>query len=195
MTGQIHDMVLHNRSIYSLCGIRGNGLFDPADHGLQPSEMSAACQRGYHCLYSVEDGVLLLQHVKVGHDLGRKREPGTTRPTKIFGVLPAEGDHLGTAYNALNHPIPFTGSLLLGRDFIAELYQHVGFQSPHNCREVIELTFDDGTVVDTVDRSDEMREIRRQQAREEKARRRLLLQCTEERKPPRPAAGVFSIEY
>ena len=137
----------------------------------------------------------MLQHVKIGHELGRRREPGTTPPPRIFGALPAEGDHLGTTYNALNRPIPFTGCLLLGRDFIAELYQHVGFQSPHNCREVIELTFDDGVVVDTADRSEAMRELRRQQAREEKARRRLLLQCTEERKPHQPAAGVFSLEY
>ena len=88
MTGQIHDMVLHNLNIYSLCGIRGNGLFDPADHGMQRSEMSAACQRGYHCLYSVEGGVLLLQHVKIGHDLCRKCEPGKTPPPRLFGVLP-----------------------------------------------------------------------------------------------------------
>jgi hypothetical protein len=137
----------------------------------------------------------LLQHVKIGHDLCRKCEPGKTPPPRLFGVLPAEGDHLGTTYNALNRAIPFTGSLLLGRDFIAELYQHVGFQSPHNCREVVELTFEDGIVVDSVDRSEEMRETRRQQAREERARRRLLLECTEERKAPRPVAGVFSLEY
>jgi len=195
MTGQIHDMVLHNGSIFSLCGIRGDGLFDPADYGLEPSEMSTACRRGYHCLYAIKEDILYLEHVKIGHNADRPVRFDRHSQVKLFGVGPAEGDHLGSTFTALNQRMFFSGSLLLGRDFIAELYRHIGFQLPHNCRTVVELTFEAGTVVQAADRSEEMREIRQQQAREEREERRRLLHASEKKTSLRPVAGVFSLEY
>jgi hypothetical protein len=56
---------------------------------------------------------------------------------------------------------------MLGKDFIVELYVHMGFQPAHKFRKVIELLLVDGRVVNSIDRSREMADVRNRRGRAE----------------------------
>jgi len=56
--------------------------------------------------------------------------------------------------------VPFSGGLLLGHDFIQELYVHMGFHPAWKFRQVHEVLFENGQVVKAADRSAEMAEFR-----------------------------------
>ena len=61
--------------------------------------------------------------------------------------------------------VPFTGGLLLGADFIEELYVHMGFHPAYKYQHVLELTFETGQLLSQSDRSIEMEEIRHRKGR------------------------------
>jgi hypothetical protein len=178
MTAQISDVVVYRRKTHCIAGINGSGLFDPAGHGITPVTISTACWRGYHCTYEVADGTLLLTKLNVG--LGGEDRAAAERGEgpKLFGKVPhrytirGHSKNLRTGevktswessdflYEGLMEVVPFSGGLLLGADFIRELYVHMGYHPAWKYREVHELIFDKGRVVKEADRSAEMAEFR-----------------------------------
>ena len=84
----------------------------------------------------------------------------------LFGVHPKteEGEIrlFDFVYEALRHPVAYTGGLLLARDFIKELYVHMGFHPAWKYRNVHELVFRDGELVEQTDRSDQIGELRQE---------------------------------
>jgi hypothetical protein len=155
MTAQASDIVLFRKQQYSLAGVDGTGLFDPAALGLKPVGWSTACWRGYVCTYSVKEDRLLLTTLQISF---AKTEP----PPTLFGQNPDSKARLhGFCYSSLAHPIPFTGGLLLGRDFVRELYVHMGFHPAWKFREVHELIFENGLLREAGDRSQAAEEFRK----------------------------------
>lgn len=157
MTAQFSDHVKYRGKSYALAGENGIGLFDPADHGMQPIGKCSACWRGFVCFYAVEGGALMLDALAVCLD-----DPAPV----LFGV-PPKADEGGfqifdAVYEGLNHRVPYTGGLLLAHDFIDELYVHMGFHPAWKYREVHELVFRDGELVQEADRSAQIAELRRQ---------------------------------
>ncbi|MCP2341236.1 hypothetical protein [Actinomadura rupiterrae] len=146
MTGQIPDSVQYRGHSYSLTGQEGEGLFDPADHGIQPAVMSTACWRGFICEYTVVDGGLVLTELQ----LSVEGDPPT-----LFGVAPERDELRDLIYRNLREPVRFTGRLLLGREFIDGLYVHMGFQSSWKYQDVQELEFENGHLTAVHDRSAE----------------------------------------
>jgi hypothetical protein len=67
-------------------------------------------------------------------------------------------------YYDVGLPLPFTGGLLLGKGFIPELYEHMGFHPAWKFRKVIELIFADGILTAAHDRSADMERIREAKA-------------------------------
>jgi hypothetical protein len=65
-------------------------------------------------------------------------------------------------FEPLTLPVPFTGGLLVGRDFIRELYVHMGHHPAWKCKQVVELTFVDGRLESMQRRSEAMAELREQ---------------------------------
>src|SRR5690349_1426432 len=117
MTAQVADSVVYEDVDYSLCGVNGEGLFAPASLGLKPFMSSTACWRGFVCTYAVEDGALVLDDLSINlpHDAD------VTGPV-IFGAHPS-AVHVGQRiYEGMNAPIEFSGGLLIGDEFIRELY-------------------------------------------------------------------------
>ena len=171
MTAQFSDQVNYRGKSYSIAGKNGGGLFDPAAHGLKPVGKCSACWRGFVCTYAVDDRHLLLDSLTVWLD-----DPATP----LFGVppRPEEGGfniyqrqsrgHSETTngfyavYEGLAHRVPYTGGLLLAADFIEELYVHMGFHPAWKYREVHELVFRDGMLVQESDRSPQIAEFRRE---------------------------------
>jgi len=178
MTAQISDVVVYRGKPHGIAGVNGSGLFDPREHGIRPTMISTACWRGYHCTYEVAEGSLLLTTVNLG--LGPEDQAAAERGEgpQLFGRVPRRYTVHGhrkdlrtgevrTSWESsdflcdgLREPVPFSGGLLLGGDFIPELYVHMGFHPAWKFREVHELLFEKGRVVREADRSAEMAEFR-----------------------------------
>ena len=148
MTAQIPDFVWCEGHRYRLAGVSGRGLFDPQDVGLRPAATSTANVRGFHCTYGVEDSRLVLQTVYIG----------LAEPTELFGRQPERGGVTEFAPNSwafenLDHPIPFTGGLLLGDGHTGRPSRHIGTPPPWTYATLLELELHDGRLSAMTDHS------------------------------------------
>jgi hypothetical protein len=161
MTAQATDTVLYRGEPYGLVGGDGPGLFEAAQYGLQPVAISTGNWRGYLCTYEVSDGWLRLCNVSVG--LGAEARAAIERGEGpiLFGISPilAEGG-CSADYRGLDCVMPYSGNLLLGADFVWDVYVHMGFHPPWKCRRVHELTFEAGRLTGEADRSTDMARLR-----------------------------------
>ncbi|MFO0826166.1 MAG: hypothetical protein U0792_24125 [Gemmataceae bacterium] len=178
MTAQISDTFRYRKKPRSLAGVNGSGLFDPAQQGVKAVGWSTACWRGFHCSYEVVDGALFLTQVNLG--LGEEDIATAARGKgpKLFGKVPRLYTIHGRSTNLrtgevktswessdfvvddLWEVVPFTGGLLLGDEFIREMYVHMGFHPAYKFRVVHELVFDAGRLMEEHDRSAQMTEFR-----------------------------------
>jgi hypothetical protein len=224
MTAQISDSVEYRGSMFSLAGIRGEGLFKPHAHGFSPRGVSSLCWRGYHCHYEVAGQSLLLQDVTLWQrrDLDSESEMEREPAPTLFGKPPVEFERKairlpeprpgqpgrpaivvrrvnqaqdsipatptptrtappsGTVtpsgtrrafeqqtlvFKGMGAPMPFTGGVLLARDFVERLYVHMGFHPAWKFRTVHELLFQEGRLVNEFDRSEQMEHVRERMIR------------------------------
>jgi hypothetical protein len=77
------------------------------------------------------------------------------------GVLPKKGKFQATYYD-LSVRVSFTGKIRLAKDFIQELYIHMGFQKASAFMTVYDLTLKESRVIELKDRSQEMEKKRGQ---------------------------------
>jgi hypothetical protein len=159
VTAQISDAVLYAESEWTLAGVNGAPLFDPAAHGMSVGPASSACWRGFVCRYALSDQGFSLEELDVAL-LGGGDAPA------LFGYVPGPSlDFAFTAtYRDLRAPIPFTGGLLLARGFISELYVHMGFHPAWKYQHVVEVELEEGRLRRAVDCGEAMAEIRRKLA-------------------------------
>ncbi|MFX0108263.1 MAG: hypothetical protein ACFE7R_08270 [Candidatus Hodarchaeota archaeon] len=157
MTGQIPDSFKYDGLEFSLVGMKGDGLYTPHDFRLTPRMASTACWRGYIMTYDCVDGQLVLSSMSI-----RTYDS----PSEINGIEPktdTEKYRMFTHhYENLNLKTRFTGSMLLGRDFIQGMYVHMGFQRPIAFRTVLEIHVQDGDIICVNDLSEKMEELRNQ---------------------------------
>jgi hypothetical protein len=178
MTAQISDKFRYRGKPHALAGVNGSGLFEPSQQGIKEFGWSSACWRGFHCSYEVADGALFLTQVNLG--LGEEDGASAARGEgpKLFGKVPRRYTIHGHRTNiatgevkthwesfdfvvdGLREVVPFTGGLLLGDDFIREMYVHMGFHPAYKFRVVYELMFDKGRLTEEHDRSTQMAEFR-----------------------------------
>ncbi len=159
MTAQFEDEFSLRGEVWSLIGMSGSGLFDPADHGIRVEGHCTACYRGFVCRYDIDDeGIFLVQLLAMG-------PRGATFPA-LGGVQPAAAGQLFDAvYDDLRLAVPFDGGLLLGQQFIRDFYVHMGFQKPHAFGQVRELIFTKGCLRREADHSDLFRNLRERMSR------------------------------
>ncbi|MDZ8035570.1 hypothetical protein [Nostoc sp. DedSLP04] len=165
MTGQISDQLIYKSQIFCIAGVDGIGLFEPTQHGFSPQLGTTACWRGYCCTYKVIEETLYLKELIISVGLKEKLAIKHGRATRDFlGVLPYLRNtpvaHPSTIYDELNYLVEFTGSLLVANNFIKNLYIHLGFQPAYKYEEVHELIFESGYLMQSINRSEEMAEIR-----------------------------------
>ena len=154
VTGQVPDEFRYNGEVYSLVGINGEGLFTPADFGMTTRMASTACWRGYQMFYDCVGGQLILD--------GMLANPNEAKP--VNGIEPREPEDsfmFPYVYENLKLKSKFTGKILLGKDFIDEMYVHMGFQSAESFRMVIELEVKDGDIINETNLSRTMAERRK----------------------------------
>jgi hypothetical protein len=63
----------------------------------------------------------------------------------------------GVRITGCSLPIRFDGTMLIGCDFIPELYVHMGFRPAHKYKEVWELEFERGRLINKKDVSEIMK--------------------------------------
>ena len=153
LTGQVSDEFRYNGEVFALVGIKGEGLYTPLDFDMKTTMASTACWRGYQMLYDCVDGKMILDRMLAN----------PTEPKPVNGIEPHSYEHrfiFNYVYEDLGLKTKFTGTLLLGKDFIDEMYVHMGFQSPESYRTVIELEIMDGNIIKETDLSALMAEQR-----------------------------------
>jgi hypothetical protein len=109
-------------------------------------------------VYAISDSHLMLDALSV--NLQEEQAP------TINGIMAAgsEGQYrfFSHIYKDLKYRIPYTGGLMLGHDFISELYVHMGFHPAWKYKTVFELYFENGRLTGEFDRSERAAEIRRE---------------------------------
>lgn len=161
MTAQINDIVFHSGTKFAITAIAGSGLFEPCTYGFKPKMMHTACRRGYYLQYQIVNGQLLLAKATINltgeEEITARKELGPL----LFGKIPSQTTNRnGWDYDGLEQPIGFSGGILLGSDFIDDLYVHMGFQYPWKYRLLFEAIFEWGRLLECHDRSAAMAVLR-----------------------------------
>ena len=151
MTAQIPDTFLFDGDEYSLIGIKGDGLASPNQFGMEPEMIHTARYRGFYATYELTTEAIYLR------ELTLREKNGNYLP--IGGIKPTKQEYQAT-YQGLNELVPFTEKIRLAKDFIEELYIHMGYQKPTAFKTVIDITITDGKVIAIRDRSREMKQKR-----------------------------------
>lgn len=147
MTAQISDSFIFKGDGYYLIGMKGGDLASPEQFGMEPEMIHTACYRGFYASYELTEEALYLR------ELTLREKNGNYLP--IEGIEPAKAEDQST-YHGLNVMVPFTGKIRLAKDFLEDLYIHMGYQKPTAFKTVLDISLKDGQVVEIKDRSQEM---------------------------------------
>jgi hypothetical protein len=165
MTAQFPDQFLINETEYSIAGIHGEPPFDPVKLGMHPISTCTACWRGYVAGFALREDQLVLARLSI--QLGKLEEGSAFIPQvgpEINGrepALPVDRHAMfNNVYDPLDLPLQFDGGLLIARDFIQELYVHMGFHPAWKFNEVWELVFDGGHLESAENVSDKVAVLR-----------------------------------
>jgi hypothetical protein len=156
MTAQIPDSFEFNEETYSIAGKKGESLFNPWEYGLKPKMASTACWRGYVCTYKLSGENLVLDKLSIS----------STETPELKGVSPTDMSErqghsmFAYCYENVEIPVKFTGGLLLAKNFIQELYVHMGFHPAWKYKKVVELIFEEGILKESRDISGKMEKLR-----------------------------------
>lgn len=151
MTAQITDMFIFKGDEYCLIGMTKGDLASPEQFGMEPEMLHTACYRGFYATYELTEEALYLRELTLREKNGKYLPIGETQP---------ERERNQATYHSLSEVIPFTGKIRLAKDFIEELYIHMGYQKPTAFKTVLDIALKDGQVVEIRDRSQEMEEKR-----------------------------------
>lgn len=170
LTAQAANRVILKEKEFNLVGFTNDGLIKPQDFGIKPIMSSTACWRGYITKYEIsEDSKFILKEVLVKTD-------NEDLPKLINGVSP-ESPNVKFMKRAFNNQylnidlqVNYSGYVLLGNDFIRELYVHMGFHPAWKYKEVFEIEIDKGKVISISDLSEKM-EVYRSIIKEEKEKK------------------------
>jgi hypothetical protein len=165
-------MFRHGGQEWIVAGISSGELFNPsAEFGIKPVGSASCCWRGYIAAYAIHDGRLVIEdlHLNLREIIEdapkRSRRPKLGRALagpEINGHKPEKGGLIcNNRYRGIDYPLNYTGGLFLARDFVKDLYVHMGFHAPWKYRHVIQLNFDGGLLLREADLSETMAEVRR----------------------------------
>ena len=151
MTAQISDTFIFKGEGYALIGMTEGDLADPRKYGMEPEMIHTACYRGFYVTYELTEDALYLRELTLSEKSGNY--------ISIGGIEPMEEEYQAT-YHGLSEIISFTGKIRLANGFIREFYVHMGHQKATSFKKVIDITLENGQVVELKDRSKEMAQKR-----------------------------------
>ncbi|RCJ18267.1 hypothetical protein A6770_06750 [Nostoc minutum NIES-26] len=155
------DLVFYQEQKFSITAINGTGLYSPQQDGISPISFSTACYRGYTCIYQVSEEYLYLKQLNIGLKLKDRLTAKYGKGLRLFDITPKYHNYDSyVVYEEINKIIYFSGGLLLGKNFIKEMYIHLGYHPAYKFREVHELIFREGQLVKSTDISQKIDEFR-----------------------------------
>jgi hypothetical protein len=157
MTAQMPDIFFYQEENFSLIGLKGSDLFNPEDYGIYPIMASTACYRGYVATYHITDKQLILSSLILRSQDKKLKKINNKEAKEEKSIF-----SFNFLYENLDLPIEFTGFILLGKDFIDEMYVHMGYQRPIAYKTVIEFQFKDGEIVAINDFSEIIEKLRKE---------------------------------
>ena len=157
MTAQIPDKATYKGEEFDIVGVSGSDLFDPKAHGLQVMMASTACYNGYILSYKCENDEFILDKIHF-----RTNE----KPVNINGVKAKKHKEKYSMFNYkfenLQMKTEFTGDIIIARNFIQEMYVHMGYQRPMAFREVYRFIIENDKIIEVKDLSKRMEERRKE---------------------------------
>ena len=157
MTAQIPDQFLYKNEQFVLIGLKGSNLFKPEEYGIYPVMASTACYRGFVATYVITNKQLILNKLVLKSQEKKLAKINDKAPIEEKSVY-----SFNFTYYDVNLPIKFTGFILLGKDFINEMYVHMGFQRPISYETVIEFQLRDGEIIAVNDFSELIAKLRKE---------------------------------
>lgn len=157
MTAQRSDCVLFKEKKYAICGVKGEGLFDPRNFDIPTVWVQSCCWKGFYCLYSIEEEELRLVSFSTGYNGLERIKIKYGKGKEFLGQKPVLKDDSYAHYENLPcFRVNFTGSLLIGTDYIENLPRHGGVVQPFYFQEVLEVFIQNGKVQNIVDCSQQV---------------------------------------
>jgi hypothetical protein len=179
VTKQIVDVVYYNNERLFPLSISGKGLPHPKDFGLHPFMISTACWRGFYCEYTIREDRLWLTRLVAQHDgeypvidgvkalyeedrflAADEEEPEFLLGRWVFEETAKDSETVlrelhyeGGIYENLNVPAPLTGGILLDMGDIDVPYIQYDFSYLSSSETILELLFEKGVLVKTIDHS------------------------------------------
>jgi hypothetical protein len=158
MTAQVNDSFVFDNISYSVSAVESpKTFFNILSLGIKPVGPDTSCKRGYVAIFSINNEKLVLNSLFTNNGFQIENEAPL-----INGKLPKISipkDYNDTTwweftYEDINLIMNYTGSILITKDFIDDMYVHLGFQSPISYNIVIQLIFNDGNLISSKDLSD-----------------------------------------
>lgn len=175
MTAQISDVIIYENERYDITGLTNDIPFILESYGLAPVGKSSGCYRGFQRIFIVQENQLQIS----GLNLNENLTPENMESPVIFGIKPVSGKRktrslmFNKKYTDLNSLIEYSGAILIGKDFIHELYTHMGFHPAWKYKKVIELTFEKGILTSISDLTEKIEEKQRGFTNNEEMMKRL----------------------
>ena len=165
MTAQMTNTVIYLDKPFSLVGCQGSELFDPNQHGLKTRMISTGCWLGYHCTYLVADGQLYLNAVYAGLESADSEAVQRGEGPRLFGALPVYNEEAACHVYQVQEKYAFSGTMILGADLDYASFTAASMgmgPAVWNYKEVHELEFKEGTLVNSQDVSELQAQVRAQ---------------------------------
>lgn len=168
--------LLYRERLFVIDSVKGAGLFRPEQHGLSPQIVSIPDVGRYQCTYSVSDEALYLEHFRLRLPYVERLRIRAGRGPRLFdkeaSVDSDDNAHLPVVYQDLHALVAFSGGMLLGDGYIHALslpapMREVRMHSVHTAlcwREVHELLFQEGHLMEARDVSDAAARLREELA-------------------------------
>ena len=167
MTRQALDRLLYEGEDCTILYGPAEFGFDLREYGLFPVGRNTGNHRGYWCVYEIVDGALVLSELFVNNAVhhyppinGIDVDPPRMEVAEVT-YLTDNGFEMRTeeraanggyhVYRNLGLSLDYTGTATVGRDYKMFPYRNVGYAPPWSFGSVLELKFEDGSLVEARD--------------------------------------------
>lgn len=160
MTAQLSDIYYYRGEEWDIAAVEKVWPFDIKSLGVKPVPPHTACWNGYVCEYAIEKDKLLLQNLQLCLDEEYPEINGVKAVNNPKDKVVLWGFK---KYEEINIKVKYSGGLIIAREFIDDYYIHMGYHHPYAYRQVYELIFEDGNLVEEINRSDDMERLREEE--------------------------------
>lgn len=155
MTAQVPDTYSYKGKKYSIIAMSEEIDFNPKDFGIDPQHTCTACWNGFAVDYDIKYDKLLLSRLWVSRSGSGYPDVNGVKVRKL-----EKGFIYSYVYEDVDMLMDYTGKIVIGCGFLDEYYIHMGFQRAWAYETVLELVFENGSLIKEIDHSENVRKIR-----------------------------------